>query len=127
MTTPHPLALPTCGRRPCVSTQAPRTDPLRRIEPLAFAMDPARVRSVVLDVLGRTPRLRILERDDSSVHAVIRSAWLRVPIDVELRIDAAAGLVHLRVSTPLALRERARPRSLSRDLLARFETAIRAA
>jgi len=58
---------------------------------------------------------------------VIRSAWLRVPIDVELRIDAAAGLVHLRVSTPLALRERARPRSLSRDLLARFETAIRAA
>lgn len=125
MTTPHPLALPPCGRRPCVSTQAARTDPLRRIEPLAFATDPARVRSAVLDVFGQTPRLRILERDDSSVHAIIRSAWLRVPIDVELRIDAAAGLVHLRVSTPLALRARARPKRHARDLLAHLERAIR--
>ena len=126
MTTPPPVALPPCGRRPCVSTQASRTDPLQRIEPLAFAADATHVRAAVLEVLGRTPRLRILERDDASVHAVVRSRWLRIPSDVELRIDAPAGLVHLRVSTPLALREASHPRGRALDLLARFDATIRA-
>lgn len=126
MTTPHPAALPPCGRSPCVSTQASRTDPLRRIEPLAFVADPTDVRSAVLAALGRTPRVRILERDDVSVHAVGRTPWLRVPIDVELRIDGAGGLVHLRVSTPIAPRGRARTRAYALELMARVEAAIRA-
>lgn len=125
MTTAHPAGLPPCGRRLCVSTQAARTDPLRRIEPLIVAADAARIRAAVLAVLGATPRLRILERDDVSMHAMARSPWLRIPIDIDLRIDGARGLVHLRVSTPLALRERARPRAFALRLLARVEAAIR--
>lgn len=127
MTIPDRLQLPPCGRGACVSTRASRTDPTRRIEPLAFVADPDEVRGAVLRVLTSVPRLRILERDDVSVHAVVRSAWLRIPTDVELRIDAAAGLVHLRVATPLALRERSHPRARAQELLARFEATIRAA
>lgn len=127
MTTPRPAALPPCGRRPCVSTQASRTDPLRRIEPLVFRAEVPHVRAAVLAVLGRTPRLRILERDDVSVHAVGRTAWLRLPIDVELRIDGDAGAVHLRVTAPLVLREQTHPRAYAADLLARIDTAIRTA
>lgn len=126
MTLPERLRLPPCGRGPCVSTGAARTDPLRRIEPLPFVADPGDVRAAVLHVLGSVPRLRILERDDVSVHAIIRSPWLRVPTDIEVRIDADAGLVQLRVATPIALRERSRPRARAYDLLARIEAAVRA-
>lgn len=127
MTTPDRLTLPPCGRGPCVSTRASRADPLRRVEPLPFAADPGIVRETILRVLAATPRARVLERDDVSVHAVVRSAWLRVPTDVELRIDAAAGLVHLRLATPLAVRARSHPRERAHDLLARIEAAVRAA
>ena len=127
MTTPDRLALPPCGRGPCVSTRASRIDPLRRIEPLAFVADAGLVRGAILRVLAATPRTRVLERDDVSVHAVVRSAWLRVPTDVELRIDAAVGVVHLRLATPLAVRARSHPRVRAHELLARIEAAVRAA
>ena len=127
MTTPDRLALPPCGRGPCVSTRASRTEPLRRVEPLPFVADPGVVRGAILRVLAATPRSRVLERDDVSVHAVVRSAWLRIPADIELRIDAAAGLIHLRIATPLAVRARSHPRERAHELLARIEAAARAA
>ena len=125
MTAPRPL--PPCGRGPCVSTQAPTTRPLERIEPLRVAAPAAVVLRAVLTALGRTPRARVLERDDLAVHAVIRSAWLRIPADVEVRIDATAGLVHLRVAAPLALRARTHPRARAEALLASVDAAVRAA
>lgn len=79
----------------------------------------------VLAVLGRVSRLRILERDAVSVHAVVRSAWLRVPTDLELRIDAAAGLVHVRASTLLALREQSSPRVRALELMSLIDRELR--
>ncbi len=125
MTAPRPL--PPCGRGVCVSTRAPVTAPLRRIEPLAVAAPAAVVLGAVLQVLGRMPRARVLERDDLAVHAVVRSAWLRVPTDVEVRIDAEAGRVDLRMATPLALRAAAHPRGRAEALLRAIDGAIRSA
>ena len=124
MTAVRPL--PPCGQGSCVSTQAPRTDLARRIEPLAFATSGEAAIGAVLAALGRVPRLRILERDAVSVHAVVRSAWLRLPTDLELRVDAAAGLIHLRASTLLALRERSSVRAHALDVLARIDRELRA-
>lgn len=126
MTMPDRTRLPPCGRGPCVSTLASRTDPRRRIEPMPFAADLTSVRDAVLSALAALPRLRILERDDVSVHAVARSAWLRIPTDIELRIDAAAGLVQLRVATPMSLRARSHPRQRAEELLRRIEAVVRA-
>lgn len=127
MTRPRPLS--PCGRGSCVSTQASRTDPLRRIEPLAFAATPETVMAAILTVLGRTAGARILERDAVAVHAVLRSRWLRLPVDVELRVDAAsdtaAGVVHLRVAAPLALREGTAARARALGLLAALDREIR--
>ena len=81
----------------------------------------------VLAALGRVPRLRILERDAGSVHAVVRSAWLRIPLDVEVRVDAAAGLVHLRASTPIAIRERSQGRAHAQRLLVLIDLELRSA
>ena len=119
-------SLRPCASRSCVSTQAPPIDPLRRIEPLRFAVPAPVAMAAVLRVLARLPRMRVLERDDVSVHAVTRSAWLRVPTDLELRIDDTAGLVHLRVGTLLALRERARSRTRALELLHLIERELRA-
>ena len=125
MTAVRPL--PPCRRRDCVSTQAPRTDPLRRIEPLAFHAGLVDVTDAALRALGRVPRLKVLERDATSVRAVVRSPWLRLTTEVELRIDAGVGLVHLSVSTPFALRERSRSRSRAHELLALIDREVRRA
>lgn len=81
----------------------------------------------LLSVLGRTPRMRILERDDVGVHAVARTAVLRIPVDVEAVIDDVRGRLHLRVSTPLALRERSSSRAYAIELLQRVEDELRTA
>ena len=124
MTSVRPL--PPCAGRVCVSTQAPRSDPLRRIEPLAFDARAQVAMDAVLSALGRVPRLKVLERDAVAVHAVVRSRWLRVRDDIEVRVDVAAGLVHLRVSTPFAVRQRWRARARAEDLLALMERELRA-
>lgn len=117
--------LPPCGPGSCVSTQSPRTDPLRRIEPLAFDTDARRAMGSVLTALEAIPRLKVLERDDVAVHAVVRTPWLRLPVDIEVRVDANRGLVHLRVATRLALRERSRSAVRAATYLAMIDRALR--
>ncbi len=79
----------------------------------------------LLAVLARSPRLRILERDDVAIHAIARTAVLRVPVDVEIVIDEGRGRIDLRVSTPLALRERSSSRVYALGLLERIEEQLR--
>lgn len=125
MTALRPLS--PCRGGSCVSTQAPRTDPLRRVEPLSFSAPAEAAMRAVLVVLGRTPRTRVLERDDRSLHAIVRSAWLRIPLDVEIILDERAGLLHVRVSTPVAFRERSRARTHAVQLLDRIDGELRRA
>jgi uncharacterized protein (DUF1499 family) len=83
--------------------------------------------SALLTVLDRIPRLRILERDDVAVRAVARTAVLRVPVEVEAVIDEGRGRIDLRVSTPLALRQRSSSRAYALELLQRIEEQLRSA
>jgi len=115
-----------CGSGSCVSSQAPRTRPLRRIEPLQFVGPRADAIHALLTVLARTPRVRILERDDVIVHAVARTAVLRLPIDIEVVVDERRGRIDLRVSTMLALRERSGSRAYATGLLRSLEAELRA-
>ena len=115
-----------CGpRRDCVSTQALRSRSANFIEPLRFVAPPATVQVAVLRVLERSASMRILERDPHSVHAVVVSRLLRVHTDVDVRLDVAAGLVHVRVSAPRLMRGRTTSRAQALDLLARIDQEIR--
>jgi len=125
VTQPRPLR--PCGRGSCVSTQAPVSQPLRRIEPLRFEASAADAMRALLTVLARTPRTRILERDDVAVHAVTRSAFLRVGMDLEVTVDSARGLLDLRASTSLSVREQTGSRRWAMELLGRIEKELRAA
>jgi uncharacterized protein (DUF1499 family) len=114
-----------CGSRSCVSTQAPSTQPLRRIEPLPYAGPASVAMRAVLTVLTRVPRLRVLERDDVSVHALGRSPVLRVPLDLDIVVDEVRGRIDLRASVPFALRERAGSRARALELLSSIEAELR--
>jgi uncharacterized protein (DUF1499 family) len=101
------------------------TQPLRRIEPLSFAGPAQEAMRAVLVVLGRIPRLHVLERDDVSVHAVVRSPVRSVSLDLDIVVDGSRGRIDLRAATPFAIRERARSRARANDLLARIEAELR--
>lgn len=83
--------------------------------------------AAVLAAISRIPRSRLLERDAFAVHAVIRSRWLRVPLDLDVRVDADAGVVHLRAATPFALRKRSNIKVRAGELLRLIERELRLA
>lgn len=123
------VPLRPCGRGSCVSSQASWTDPRHRIEPLPFAVPTVTAVRAVLAVLARIPRLQVLERDEASVHAVTRSALLRIPLDLEITVergtDGSHGWLHLRAWTPLALRERSHARARALELLSLVDSELR--
>jgi uncharacterized protein (DUF1499 family) len=109
----------------CVSTQASVHDPLHRVEPLAFRTDRTLAMRAVLQVLARERGLRVLERDDGYVHAVVVSPLLRVRHDVELVIDQEVGLVHLRAASRLRLPDLGQNRRRATRVLAGIDHEIR--
>jgi uncharacterized protein (DUF1499 family) len=118
--------LPPCSELAnCVSTQASHHDPLHRVEPLAFKAEPTLTMRLVLQVLARERGLRILERDDGYVHAVVTSRVLRIRHDIELAIDHGAGMLHLRSASRLRLPDLGSNRRRAVRVLAGIDQAIR--
>jgi uncharacterized protein (DUF1499 family) len=109
----------------CVSSQASTHDVLHRIEPLRFATDRATLMAAVLIAIRRRSGLRVLERDDEYVHAVARSAILRLPSDVELLVDMSAGLLHVRASSRYGRSDLGANRRRAEELLAAVEDELR--
>jgi uncharacterized protein (DUF1499 family) len=109
----------------CVSSQAPEHDVLHHVEPLRVAADRLTLFAAVLRVIDRTPGLRILERDDHYVHALARSAVMRLPSDVELLADLDVGLLHVRASSRFGRSDLGANRRRAVALLAAVEGELR--
>ncbi len=89
--------LADCPASPnCVSSQAPETDEQHYIEPLAFEGDPATVIDRLRRAIVGMPRTQVLKATDRYLHAEFTSAIFRWVDDVELLVDADAGVVHVR-------------------------------
>jgi uncharacterized protein (DUF1499 family) len=116
---------PCAPRRDCVSTQASADDTRRYVTPLRVAAAPDVVLRAVDRAVGAIARVRVLERDEITVHAVVRSRFLRLATDIDVRLDAVRGLVHVRVSAPPALRRRSRAREIATGLLSATDRAVR--
>lgn len=95
----HQTRLPPCPSSPnCVSSEADTGDarhhlpPLRMPEQLALgaAMD------AVEAALRSQPRVRIVTRSDTFLHATDTSRLFRFVDDVHVRIDAGARMLHVR-------------------------------
>lgn len=97
-TPPEDLAagrLRACPDSPnCVSSQA--RDAAHRVEPIAFAGDPAAVPDRLRRVVVSLPRARIVSASENYLHAEFTSLLFRFVDDVELLVDPAERLIHVR-------------------------------
>jgi len=90
-------ALAPCPASPnCVSSQADPSDAEHHTAPLSLHGDPADAVDRLARIIRSHERTRITHTDDRVLRATYTSRVFRFVDDVELRIDAEAGLVHVR-------------------------------
>lgn len=87
-----PAALAPCGaRRNCVRSGEPGAPP-----PIPYAGSRAETERALLAALATLPRTRIARHDGDYVRAECRSRVFRFVDDLELLLDDARGVVHVR-------------------------------
>lgn len=88
--------LAPCPERPnCVSSLA-AADAAHRVEPLPLVGQPEEALARLRRILEELPRSTILESDAGYLKVRFRSPVFRFADDLELAVDAAAGVVHVR-------------------------------
>jgi len=92
---PEGSRLADCPGSPnCVNSQD--SDEGHRVEALRFEGDPAQAWARLKDVVLAMPRTTLVEADDVYMHVEFRTAILRFVDDVQLMLDASAGVIHVR-------------------------------
>lgn len=87
--------LPPCPDSPnCVSSLS--EDPRRFVAPLRLEGDPQEGWARLVERVAALPRTRIVRRTDRSLDAECRSALFGFVDDLALRLDAEAGVAHVR-------------------------------
>lgn len=90
-----PHRLPDCPSSPnCISSQA--RDPQHHVPPLRFSGSPDGVMKRVSKVVQSLPGARLEIATDTYLHARVRTPLFRFVDDLELLLDADAGLIHVR-------------------------------
>lgn len=94
---PGSPTLPACPATPnCVSSQADPADAEHHTEALALYGDPETATARLAALIGSHERTDIDHVDPRVLRATYRSAVFGFVDDVELRVDAGAGQVHIR-------------------------------
>ncbi len=84
-----------CPDKPnCVSSRA--SDERHRIEPLAADGDPAEAFRRAAEAVRALPRTRIVTEEAGYLHVECVSRLFRFIDDLELELDADAGVIHVR-------------------------------
>lgn len=92
---PQPPLLAPCPDTPnCVSTEA--DDPARRMEPIPFQGPPAAAVGRLVEVVEEMPGGRVVRRDGDWIRARFTSRLFGFVDDVDLVVDAGAGVVRFR-------------------------------
>lgn len=89
----HQLA--PCPQRPnCVSSLA--EDDAHRVEPLPLDGAPGEALARLREIIEQMPRSRVDESGEAHLKARFRSRLFGFTDDLELRVDAEAGVIHVR-------------------------------
>jgi uncharacterized protein (DUF1499 family) len=108
-------ALARCPASPnCVSSQA--SDDAHAVAPFAYADDPRAALGRLAGIISTRPGARIVTREPDYLHAEFESKLMGFVDDLELRVDPAARVIHVRSASRLGHRDfgvnRARVESL---------------
>ena len=87
---------PTPNKPNCVSTMADPSDTVHYIEPLLYTIEKAEAIELLLDVLGKEPKVRIKIRTTSYLHAEFKTAFWGFTDDVEFYFPDTERLIHIR-------------------------------
>lgn len=101
LTRPDDLGLVDGALRPCpTSPNCVRSEAgssgRARIEPLEVDGDPKRAFQALVDRLGAQEDVQVAQLDPTYAHLVFTTSLLRFRDDLELRLDEAAGKIHVR-------------------------------
>jgi uncharacterized protein (DUF1499 family) len=99
--------LSPCGRTPnCVSSQAdPVHDPLHYVPPLSLPAADDRAWSTVREVITMAPGMTLVEERPGYLRAECRSRLLGFVDDLELLLEPASSVIHVRSSSRLGRRD----------------------
>ena len=86
-----------------VSSQA--TTDTHRIDPLRIRGEPKAAFARLRERVGQTPGVRIVEATDTYLRAECETRVLRFVDDLELLLDAPAGVVHVRSASRLGRKD----------------------
>ncbi|MFZ4662782.1 MAG: DUF1499 domain-containing protein [Caldilineaceae bacterium] len=85
----------------CVSTQAPPTDKLHAIAPIAYTGDRDAAHQRLLAVIQAMPRATVITTEPEYIYAEFRSRLMSFVDDVEFYLDDAAKQIHFRSASRL--------------------------
>jgi uncharacterized protein (DUF1499 family) len=112
-----------CGSAPnCVSSHA---DGTHFIEPFSFLDTPEAAWARVAETVGSQPRARIVTQTDRYLHAEFTSAFFRFVDDVELLLEPAAGLIHVRSASRIGYNDLGVNRRRVETLRKKWESVAR--
>ena len=87
--------LAPCPEKPnCVSSQA--TDAAHRIAPISYAGTATETMARLKSIVTAMPRVTVITQSADYLHAECKSALLGFVDDLELYVDSAANVVHMR-------------------------------
>lgn len=112
-----------CPQTPnCVSSLA--TDERHAVEPLRFRGDPHEAFARLVGIVRSAPRTELLRLEDSYAHFEVTTALMRYRDDVELHLDEAGGVVHVRSSSRVGHGDLGANRARVESIRARFEGTL---
>ncbi len=85
----------------CVSTQAPPTDKLHAIAPMAYTSDRVAAHQRLLSIIQAMPRVTIITTEPEYIYAEFRSRLMSFVDDVEFYLDDTGKQIHFRSSSRL--------------------------
>ena len=117
--------LTPCPTSPnCVCSQCPPEDTRHFITPVQYTVSDEALMEVVLNLLGETPRTRIVTASKNYVHAECKSLIMRFIDDLELYIDSNKKLLQFRSASRIGYSDlgvnRKRVEDFKQRLLARL-------
>lgn len=120
-------AFKPCSWKPnCVSSTTDAiTDTAHYIAPLTYTGNPAKTWAAAVALVKAAPRATVVTASATYLHAEYRSKAMGYVDDVELALDAKAGLIHIRSASRLGVRDfgvnRARAEALRAALAAKLD------
>ena len=89
------MQLKSCPDSPnCVSSQS--TDQSHRVSPIAFKGDAKQALMAIKKVILALPRTQLQQQDEASLHVVFSSWLFGFLDDVEVFVDGAESVIHIR-------------------------------